>query len=405
MLFYNYLKKHWLTIIVTLFAITLYLIFHFFLILFINREILIILFIIILLFILFPLKEYLISQQFIIPNWDYLIHSEFHHFEFLARYFSLKDLIQQITPELMIWLKIPVARLFILNPDKKTYTMYLYDKGKIESIHVIPKRRIFYLTKMLRKYHHIITRESLELTNDERSILEKFGVYIVVPFYHLNRLMGFITFHFPTENKFVNRALELYAIKSALLIHDEILKRRIQNIAKYEEEIKIAEKIRQMLQSNNPPDIPNIKIHLKPIQSATLIEFYQHKNKHYIIILSIPRINGVSAMILSGELGYLFAYLQYHKTDFNIRDLLNFLNTKKDLHHEDYPVEHMIIEIEDNQNYFQTYILNNQQYYLKKYNNKFYRIPHNGRIYFENNEILELYYRDYFLFSIEYMEH
>jgi hypothetical protein len=398
----SFIKKNWLTIVIAFFSIIIYLIFHFFLILFIDREILIILFIMILLFILFPLKDYLISQQFIFPNWDYLIHSEFHHFEFLAKFFSLKDLIYQITPELMIWLKIPEARLFILNQDKKSYTMYSYYKGKIDNIQIIPKRRIYHLTKMLKKYHHIIRKDDPLLTQEEKSILEKFNIHIIAPFYHLNRLMGFINFHHSTENKFVNRALELYAIKSAFLIHDDILRKRIQNIAKYEEEIKIAEKIRQMLQSYTPPDIPNYIIRLEPIQSASLIEFYEYNNKYYIIILSTPKVNGISAMILSGELGCLFAYLQFHKENFNVIDLMNFLNRKKDLYHEDYPIESMIIEIEKGKNYLYTYIENNQHYYLKKEKNKYYRIQHYGKIYLNHSEIYELYYRNFYLFSIEY---
>jgi hypothetical protein len=402
MVFHNFFKKHWLSLITTAFAIVLYLIFDFFLSLFLPRDALIILFIIILLLILFPLKEYLISQHFIIPNWDYLIHSEFHHFEFLAKFFTIKELIYQITPELMAWLKIPEARLFILNPDKKNFTMYLYHKGKIENVQIVPKKRIFYLLKLLRKYHHIISQKEFQDNQEIKTVLEKFHVSIVVPFFHLNRLMGFISFHHPTENKHANRALELYAIKSAFLIHDDILKKRIQNIARYEEEIKIAEKIRQMLQISTPPTIPNFKIQLKQVYTASIMEFFENNNKYYIIILSIPKVNGISAMILSGKLGYLFAYLTYNKENFDINNLLMFLKKEKDLVHEDYPIEELIIEIDKNQRYLHTYLGNSPQYFLKKHKNKFYRIPHNGKIFLEPKETYELYYRDNYLFSLEY---
>lgn len=400
MYFRHFISKYWLNLVITLFTIVLYLFFHFFLSHIIQRDILIIIFIIILLFILFPIKDFLISQQFLSTNWDFLIHSQFHHFEFLARYFTLKDLINEVTPELMIWLKVPEARLFILNPDKKSFNMYYYNKGRLENVHVIPKKRIFYLIKLLKKYNYIINREHEQLPHDEEYILKKFGVHIVVPFYHLNRLMGFVAFYQPTQNPYTNRALELYAIKSALLIHDEILKKRIQNISKYEEELKIAEKIRQMLQCFTPPEIPNFNIQINEIKSATLIEFFSFNNNYFIIILSIPRINGISAMILSGKLGYIFAYLQHHKDNFNVKEFLKFLSLDKELTLENYPVEILIIEIRPVSNYIYTYIENNHQYYFKTQNNKFYRIPNDGKIQLNYNELYLLFYREFYLLSI-----
>ncbi len=400
MYYRDFIKKYWLNFVITIFTIILYLIFHFFLAYIIQRDILIVIFIIILLFILFPIKDFLISQQFLSTNWEFLIHSQFHHFEFLARYFTLEDLIYEVTPELMIWLKVPEARLFILNPDKKSFNMYYYNKGRIENIHVISKKRIFYIIKLLKKYNYIINRENEQLTHNEEYILKKFGVHIVVPFYHLNRLMGFVAFYQPTQNPYTNRALELYAIKSALLIHDEILKKRIQNISKYEEELKIAEKVRQMLQSYTPPTIPNYHIQINKIKSATLIEFFCYNEIYYIIILSIPKINGISAMILSGKLGYIFAYLHYHKNNFNVKEFFKFISYDNELNLENYPVEILIIEIKSVDNYIYTYIENNQQYYFKTQNNRFYRIPNGGKILLNYNEVYFLYYREFCLLSI-----
>ncbi len=398
----EFIKRHIITIFITIFIIILYLIFHFFLSLFIERNILIIIFISLLLFILFPIKEYLVNQQFISPNWDYLIHSEFHHFEFLAKFFSLRDMIYQITPELMAWLKIPESRLIILNPDKKTFTMYLIEKGKVKNTQIIQKKRIQNLLKLIKRYQKIIYKNDNTLSSDIKNILQKLSIHIIVPFYHLNRLMGFIAFLNPTTNKHASRAFELYAIKAALLIHDEILKRRIQNITKYEEEIKISEKIRQMLQTYTPPEIPNFKITIHKINSATIIEYFYCKSKCYIIFLSIPRVNGISALILSGKLGYLYAYLQDHKEDFNVKNLLEFLYFEKEYYLENYPIQILILELETKENYIKSYIDNYQQYFITINEEKPYKIFNNMTFYLQNNDICKVYYKEQFLLQIKF---
>lgn len=171
----NYIiRKYWIDLFITSLVIVNYFVFHFFAPFFLDREIRIILFIFVLIIILFPLREFLVSNIFIDFNWDYLLDSEFHHFEFLARFFSLENLIYKITPELMIWLKVNECRLFILNSDKKSFIMYLYHKGKIENVQVIQKKRMFYITKFIRKYYNIIYKENLSLEAEEKRILDKF---------------------------------------------------------------------------------------------------------------------------------------------------------------------------------------------------------------------------------------
>ncbi|MFN3605247.1 MAG: hypothetical protein ACK4UJ_11120 [Leptonema sp. (in: bacteria)] len=374
-----FIRKYWVNLFITTLIILNYLIFHFFLSSFLEKEISLSLFFFLVVLILFPLRELLLSYAFIDFNWDYLIDSEFHHFEFLAKFFTLENLIYRVTPELMIWLKITECRLFILNSDKKSYIMYLFNKGKVENVHLIPKRKIYYLTKIFKKYHNIITRKDNFLEIDERRIFEKFNVYIVVPFYHLNRLMGFISFHNETKNQYVNRALELYATKAAFLIHDEILRKRIQNISKFEEEIKIAEKIRKMLQSSTPPKIPNYSIEIQKIQTATIIEFFEFNGIYFSIILSIPKVNGVSGMILSGKLGYLYSYLQHHRNNFTIKNFLKALKEHKELNLENYPVEILILEFDPEKNYVTMYCDSPDHYSIKLKNkivkfNYFYRL-------------------------------
>lgn len=396
-----FLQKKWIPIFITSFIIILYLIFHFIVVNFLERELTTLIFILILILVLFPLREFLTSFTLLDFNWDYLMDSEFHHFEFLAKFFTLENLIYRITPELMVWLKINECRLFILNSDKKNYIMYLYNRGKIENIHIIPKKKIFYLTKTIKKYHNIITRNDPFLLEEEKKMLEKFNTYIVVPFYHLSRLMGFISFHNPTENRFAIRALELYATKAAFLIHDEILKKRIQNITKFEEEIKISEKIRNMLQSYTPPNVPNYNIQIPKIQSASIIEFANFNQVYYGIILSIPKVNGISGMILSGKLGYIFAYFQHHKNSFKISKFLEFLKTHKEFTIENYPVEILILEFDPEKNYVILYCENPEHYNIK-YKNKIVKFSYYYRLYVQPDENYSVFYKEFLLMNFSY---
>ncbi len=398
---YYFIRKYWVNLLITFLVIINYLIFYYFASFFLEKEIRIIAFVVVLVIILFPLREFLVSNIFIDFNWDYLLDSEFHHFEFLARFFTLENFIYKITPELMIWLKVNECRLFILNTDKKSFIMYLYYKGKIQNIQIIQKKRIFYLMKLLRKNYSIIHNETLPLEIEEKKILQKFSVYAIVPFYHLNRLMGFISFHNPIQNQYANRALEVFAAKAAFLIHDEILKKRIQNISKFEEEIKIAEKVKEMLQSQIPPYIPNFDIKLKKILTATLIEFFRDQKIVYCIIISIPKMNGIAGMILAGKLGYIFAYLNDHKENFKINDFLKKIKEQKEFEIENYPIEILILEIHPEKEYVTIYC-DTPKHYLIKSKGKIIPLNYYLRLFLQPKETYSFFYLENELFNIVY---
>ncbi|MDW7976372.1 MAG: hypothetical protein RMI35_07430 [Leptospiraceae bacterium] len=397
-----FLKRNKVSFLILVLILILYLFFHFVLTHFIQREILFVLFSGVVLFLLFTIKDYVSSYHFVGFNWDDLMGSEFHHFEFLSGNFSLKDVIEKITPELMIWLKIPEARLFILNPDRKSFTMYLYHKGKIENVHLIPKRRIFYITKFARRYQEIIHLNITLLREEEIRLLKKFNVYIVVPFFHFNKFMGFISFHHPTRNPHANKALELYATKVALLIHYEILKARMQNITQYEEEIKVAEKVRKMLQTYQLPNIPHFEFYTSNIYPACIMEGVQIESDYYLILLSTPKVDGVSAMILSGKLGYLYAYIQQNREALNPKNILQFLSEKNELDNDNYPIEALILKFSYQKDYILPYCKDNRSYYFRKSKNKLYRITNEEKIFLEKNVIYELFYKTHYLLGIEF---
>ncbi len=400
-MFYKiFLQKNWLTLIITLSIIGFYLIFHFVIIkIFGDQPIITILFILLILLILFPVKDFLKKQQFSLLNWDYIQESEIHHIEFLSEFFTLEDIIYKVTPELMLWLRIEEARMFILNPDKKNFTMFYFNKGKIQNIHLILKTRLFYILKILKKYHKVLKYDDLDI--NEKKIMKKFNIFLVVPFFHLNRLMGFISFHQPVVNPYAEKALELYAIKFAFLIHDEILKKRIQNITKYEEEIRIAKKIHNMLQNFNPPKIPQIEIQISNFESSSIIEFFQVNGSYYIIILSTPSLSGISGMILSGKLGHLFAYLQEAKDEFKISGLLNELKNDGIIYHENYPVEILVIQILPQTKSMITYT-QSSGYLLQSEKSKILRVIDKNQITLESNKNYSIVYRKNVVLEISF---
>lgn len=396
-----FLRKNWFSLLIFVLSITAYLLTAFFLKELIPEPYLFFLFTGILLILLFPFKNYLISHQFLGLNWEYLADSEFHHFEFLAKHFTLKDLIEIITPELMLWLKISEARLFLLNPDRLTFTMYFYAREKIESKQLISKKRIGHILKIIKKYN-IIFYSDPDLPEEEKKIMKTFKVFIVVPFYHLKRLMGFIVFHDDTSNRYAGRALELYATKAAYLIHYEIIKKRMQNIKEYEEEIKSAEKIRRSLQSFSPPLIPNFIFHYNQIAPTSLIEFFNVRNVFYIVIISTAKIDGISTMILFGKLGALFAFYRLNREKFNPKNILQFLYQKDTFTQDNYPLEILVLQLNPPRNAIQLYYNENKNYFLKKGKTKFLRLVNESVIAIDENEIYEIYFRENYLFSISY---
>jgi hypothetical protein len=287
-----------------------------------EQEFVTILFVVIAVVILIPVRDYLLEPFLNFPSWETLIETQRHHLEFLARPFTLNTLLHRIMPDLMIWLRVPHARLFILQQDRRFIDMHVYHRAVLKGTRRIARKNIIPITRMFRQYGRIVRREDRSVPEHVQKIMEAYRIAIAVPIIHRGRLLGMLTFRHPTQNRHAERGLELFAAKAAITIHDHILKSRMQNIAEYDEELRIAAKIRQMLQMQEAPEIPGWSIKTGSIRSATLIEYFRTGDRHYAVLLSTKSAGGVQAMILSGALGYLFAMVRISGASLSFSSLL-----------------------------------------------------------------------------------
>lgn len=275
-----------------------------------GQELATIIFIILAVLVLIPVRDYLLEPFLTFPSWETLVDTQQHHLEFLARPFTLQILLNRVVPDLMIWLKIPDARLFILQQERRYFDMHVYRRGQLKGSRRIARKNIIPVTRMFRQFGRVARFDDPALPERVREIMQSYRIEVAVPFIHRGRLLGMLIFQHPVQNRYADRGLDLFAAKAAITIHDHILKSRMQNIAEYDEELRIAKKVRQMLQMQEAPDVPGWDISTGRIRSATLIEFFRTNDRQYAVLLSTKAAGGVQAMILSGALGYLFAMIR-----------------------------------------------------------------------------------------------
>ncbi|KAB2931021.1 MAG: GAF domain-containing protein [Leptonema illini] len=287
-----------------------------------EQELATVIFVVLAVVILIPVRDYLLEPFLTFPSWETLIETQQHHLEFLARPFTLQTLLNQIMPDLMIWLRIPDARLFILQQERRFFDMHVYRRGALKGSRRITRKNVIPITRMFRQFGRVARREDPTVPEHVEKIMAAYRIAIAVPFIHRGRLLGMLIFHHPTQNRHAERGLELFAAKAAITIHDHILKSRMQNIAEYDEELRIATKIRQMLQMQEAPEVPGWVLKTGRIRSATLIEYFHTNDRQYAVLLSTKAAGGVQAMILSGALGYLFATVRIKGPSLRLSSLL-----------------------------------------------------------------------------------
>ena len=290
-----------------------------------GADLVTLLFIIVAVVVLIPVRDYLLKPFLLFPSWEALVETQYHHLEFLARPFTLHALLHQIVPNLLVWLRIPDARLLILQQERRYYDMYVYRQAALKGSRPIARKNIAPINGRFRQFGRIAFREDTTIPMYIENYMQKYRVAIAVPFLHRGRLLGMLLFHQPTANKHVERGLELFAAKATITIHDHILKSRMQNIAQYDEELRIATKIRQMLQMQETPQIEGWSLRSGKIRSATLIEYFKTTDRQYAVLLSTKAAGGVQAMILSGALGYLFAMTRIKGNGFRLYSLIRRL--------------------------------------------------------------------------------
>lgn len=107
-----------------------------------EQELATVIFVVLAVVILIPVRDYLLEPFLTFPSWETLIETQQHHLEFLARPFTLQTLLNQIMPDLMIWLRIPDARLFILQQERRFFDMHVYRRGALKGSRRITRKTL-----------------------------------------------------------------------------------------------------------------------------------------------------------------------------------------------------------------------------------------------------------------------
>lgn len=316
------------------------------------NEIVTVLFIVISVLILFPARDQLMRGLLKKYDYDRIFGGDYHHLDFIARQFQMETMIREIFPELMQWLRVRSGRIAILDPERKQYTYHIYKNGELldrQSSHFQDFEDISGHLKQIRGILH----SEDELSDDMVEFMERFRAVVLQPFIYRRNPVGFLILHDPPRHSHFRRAIELFAQKAAVSIHNNMLSNKVIEARMYEREFREASKIRRFLQNHRPPQIPRYDLLLhRHKKQLYLVEFLKESEETwFLIIICSVRYSGASGIILSGVLGHIYA-LFTHSDRMTLHRLLKLVRKIPNLMQSEYPMDFMIAEINTEQNTF-----------------------------------------------------
>jgi hypothetical protein len=313
-----------------------------------------VLFILISVFILFPARD--MALRFILKRSDYdrIFGGELHHLDFIAQHFTIPSMTSEVFPALMIWLKVRSGRIAVMDNTARQITFYILRRNQ-----VIQKNSGLYeyyddLSQFMKYKRSFIYNYDEDLPASVRSFMDRFNVRMLIPFIYRKNPVGFLILHESPQHQFSQRALDLFARKAAVTIHNAQLSEKMADFATYDREMRSAVKVQKFLHKSPVPHLKSLKFSLTSSRyELTAIEFIPAADQTYtMIILAFPRISGIGGIVLAGIIGRLFSFIHFtsksgSRNYIDESELLQFLKQDHDPAYTDHRAEFMICTFSD----------------------------------------------------------
>ncbi len=305
------------------------------------------LFIVVSALILFPARERIMARVLRRGEYFRFFGKDFHHLDFIARQFSVEDLVEEIFPTFMDWLGVRHARMAVLDPGRRSYRFHVYRNGRLLKSRFLYDRVNEELTRALKSRRATVYVTDPALSPALRQRMEDLGAIAVHPFLFRMRLLGFLVLHEPPRNKHADRALEFFGDKAGVSIQNHIYSYRVIDSRLYDLELSQAHKVQNILHNAAPPRIPGIEIRRQPQlrDFTSVIEFFQTLDgRCFIVVMSSERFTGAAGVVLYGIVGHLYSFI-HRETNITLHRVLAHLKKHLAMRTEEYRVEVFAAEI------------------------------------------------------------
>ncbi len=309
------------------------------------------LFIIISVLLLFPARERIARRFLHKTEYNFFFGQDFHHLDFIARQFNVDALINEITPELLEWLRVRTGKLVILDTGRRYFNSYIYRNGTSFKGRPIHYETMEESIKFLKEHRRTVYHDQAVLPDNVKTMMTELRASVLQPFIYRNRLLGFLVLHEEPRNNYAGIGLETYAGKAAISIQNRILFTRVIDAQLYDQELQSAAKIQHFLQLTRPPRIPGNRVKfLRNHDFPCIMEFFEPgKDRWFLTILCTPSPSRAAAMFLFGILGRLYSFFRREKS-ISINRLLGHLRKDPGLIRSEYRMDILIAEIRPREN-------------------------------------------------------
>ena len=290
-----------------------------------HNEIATVIFILISILVLFPLRDFILTKMNKRGYLSYFILKDNQLLDTIERPFSIESLIQKEFPELMDWLSLFESSLAILESDRKSYLIYKYKNRKIIDKVKINKKEIDKLNLFLGKKNIQINLFDMDIPDEVGQQLKKLGYKIAYPLLFRKTVLGLLLFNQVPKSIYAKSILEVFCHQSALTIHNHILSLRVIDSRIYDNEFKTARRILRSMENLTPHNLDNYKIEKITFNKAYLLEYFKlNKDNHLFQIMICDELTGSLGLLIYGLVGELFSYINLYENN-SLKKIIKYL--------------------------------------------------------------------------------
>lgn len=305
-------------------------------------------FIVLAVLILFPARDRLARALLNRSDYAALSGHDFHHLDFLSGHFGREALIFDVTPELLEWLGCRSALLANAEPLTGSFQTYRVRTGAVREANPIFKEQLARCEdEIIKRSTTIIYDDELYLSADLLAFMRAFGARVIVPFVYRHRLLGFLLLQQIPTNRYAAVALDTYAGKAAVGLHNYILSVRLVEPRELSQERATARKIQSLLQLTTIPRLPGYNIRrIEGTSIPVVVEFFPgaDTNTWYLTVLCSAQPGGSAALLLFGMLGCLYSYANLRRR-VSLHQLVSHLKRDPGLMHSRYRAAILVAEL------------------------------------------------------------
>ncbi len=312
------------------------------------------LFILISVLILFPARDRALRLLLRRSDYDRIFGSEQHHLDFMAQHFTIPVMTEDVFPALMSWLRVRSGRIAVMDNSAKNVIFYIVKQNRMTVRNSGLYEYHDILHSFLKQHRGIIRNHDNELPEPVRLFMARFNAVIMVPFIYRKTPVGFMILHQPPDHQYAERALDMFARKAAVTIHNAHLSEKMADLALYDREMRSAVKVQKFLHKSPVPDLKNLRFRTAVTgYELTSTEFFRTEhNRHIMVITAFPRISGIGGLVLAGIIGRLYSFIHSSDTNRGLstvseQDLVYFLKNDEDPVYTGHRAEFLIWSFEE----------------------------------------------------------